>query len=485
MKYTFDDIAGYEQEKAELKKLCEIIANRKAYEKKGASLPKGIIFYGDTGTGKTLFAKVLASVCDLKILSIDLGGLSDERAIARRIRKVFAEAEKSAKPAMIFFDELDKVLPNEREEYVTDRAKSILAQLLTLIDGMESGNNFIFVATCNGYNSLPQTLVRPGRIDKKIHIAEPDYPSRVAILEMYARRTSCSFEMSMEELARLCPDFSCAALETLINECILQSDADGFISEKLIKERILESRSQDIPRPSSSQADYIQACRNIGSFVVAKNFNDGEYLLRLGDNTVCNLYFNGVISDFDDDFDDEDGIDFGEEFTADEGGAAIGFRDSDEDDGFDDDEDDQPYMYYTKTEYLQALCALMGGYAAEEVVLNKIYDNVQFPLTTADMVLTGISRAGLLGLNLRYNDARHDELRYSDERIQRINDEFDRILDDCLKKARLIVEANAALIRKLIPVLVDKRSIFRGECEKIISELGGITKLSLGEAAPN
>ena len=143
MNYKFSDIAGYEQEKSELKRLCDIINNRELYLKRGAKLPKGIIFYGETGTGKTLFAKVMASTCNLKMINIDLGNLAEENLLLKKIAGAFESARKSDKPAMIFFDEIDKVLPNASEEYYSDHSKAVLAQLLTLIDGMNRNKNFI------------------------------------------------------------------------------------------------------------------------------------------------------------------------------------------------------------------------------------------------------------------------------------------------------------------------------------------------------
>ncbi len=292
--------------------------------------------------------------------------------------------------------------------------------------------------------------------------------------------------MTMEELAKLCNRFSCAALETLVNECVLQSDKNGFISEKLIKERILESKSEDLPRRMPTQADMINACRNIGCFIVARSLNSGDYLLRLGNNTVCNLYFNAAISQYDDDFDDEDGIDFGiQPNDEDSETGGIGFRDrnyDNADDNYDDDDDDEDddncSFYYTKADYLNAICALMGGYVAEELVLNKLYDNTYYLLTTVDCILSGMSRDGLMGLDLRYSSDRNDDIKYTQEKLNKVNAEFDKIIDYCYKKAKPIIEANAELIKKLIPILVEKGNIFKPECEKILNELGGIKTLS-------
>ena len=312
MNYNFENIAGYEVEKEELKRLCEIFNNREKHLKKGAKLPKGIIFYGEAGTGKTLFSKVMASVCGLEVFKIDLGDVEDESAICAYIKKTFVKASKRNEPTMIFFDEMDKVLPNDDEEYYTDRSKTILTQLLTLIDGMDSAGNIVFVATCNNYNALPETLTRPGLLDKKIGIGVPNYSSRVEILKMYIQKSSCKFETPIEDMAKLCSGFSCAGIETLINECILQSSEDGLVSGELFQSKLYEIKNEDIPRGRYSADDTIHACRNVGSFIVAKTYNNGNYILSIDGDTVCSEHFNSVISDYDDDYgcdyddDDED-----------------------------------------------------------------------------------------------------------------------------------------------------------------------------------
>lgn len=259
--------------------------------------------------------------------------------------------------------------------------------------------------------------------------------------------------MSMEELAKMCNGFSCAALETLINECVLKSDEKGFVSEKLIKERILECKSEDLPRKTPTQADVINACRNIGCFVVARSLNSGDYLLRLGNNTVCNLYFNAAISRYDNDFDDEDGIDFCAE-NKNPVNNNIGFRDREYDDDDYDEDDEEDYelsCYYTRSDYLNAICTLMGGYIAEEIVLNKTYDNTYPLLMTTDYILMGMSEDGLLGLNLRYSEYRGDKLPYPREKLDKINAEFDKIVEDCYKKQNRLSKQTPSSSENLCP----------------------------------
>ena len=462
MNYTFNSIAGYETEKKELEKLCKIFNNLKNYEEKGAKLPKGIIFYGEPGTGKTLFSKVMANVCGLEVLKIDLGDVKNESAICKYIKKTFVKASKSKEPVMIFFDEMDKVLPNDEEEYYTDRSKTILTQLLTLIDVMDSAGNVVFVATCNYYDLLPETLTRPGRLDKKIGLSRPNYFSRVEILNMYAKKSSCRFELPMEETAKLCTGFSCSALETLINECILQSDESGFISEQLMQEHIFEIKNEDIPRKTSKVDDMVFACRNVGAFIVAKTFNVGESVLSLSVDSVCNKFFNNIISYFDDDYDDdcelEDDL----------------FLSNDSFNKQEDNEERVSTRYYSKSDLINTITVLLGGYVAEELILHKIYDNVSFYLLIIDEILFALAKNGMLGLDLLYRSQRSEELPYSCERVERLNQVFDEIVQDCYKKAKTIITNNKDLAEKLISTLSEKKVLKEAESKLLLTEFGGI-----------
>lgn len=463
MEYHFNDIAGYEDEKAELKRLCDVISNQDRVERLGGEMPKGIVFYGETGTGKTLFANVLASECGLQVISINVGDVNNSVQICRRIRRAFERAAKGKSRYMIFFDELDKVLPNAAEGYLSAQSKTILAQLLTAIDGMHGANNFIFVATCNDYMSLPPTLVRPGRIDKKIYIGNPSYASRVEILTMYAQRTSCRFEITMEELAKLSSGFSGAALKTLINECVLQSDENGFIAKTLVTERILEIKNEDIPRGKSSVSDSIIACRNLGTFVVARAFNSGKYVVNLDCSSVGNNFFNKIIGECDDSYDDDD---------------SYGYYCEDDDDENDDDHatdnENSGVCYYTKSDFLNTICVLLGGYAAEELIFNKTYDNLASHVSNVESILLKMSQHGMFGLNNIFLSWRDRQLCYTDEFVDRLNKIFADTIDECYAKAKSIVSKNKSIIKKLMPILVEKEFIDDKICEPIIKELGGI-----------
>lgn len=486
MNYNFDSIAGYEREKEELKRLCDVINNRAHYQKLGAQLPKGIIFYGEPGTGKTLFAKVLASVCNLKIFKIDLGDVENESEICRHIKKMFTQAAQEKEPTMVFFDEVDKILPNDEERYYTDRSKTILTQLLTQIDGMNSTGNIIFVATCNEYDELPETLVRPGRIDKKIGLGVPSYSSRVQILNMYAKRTTCRFDVDFEDVATRSCGLTCSALETLINECVLQSDENGVVSEELMYERLYEIKNEDIPRPRSFEEDVVTACRNVGAFVVSRAFDKGRYLLSLGD-TVCSDFFDAIIEeyatgyDWDDDYDDDDDWDDDydddddwDEDDWDEEQAELDKYYSGETVDDDNEIDESPRRFCGKDDLQNALVVLMGGYVAQEVVLHKTYNNVYGYLQEIDGLLIKMAECGMFGLDLRFSSSRNKEIPYSADRLQKLNAVFDATTAACYEKAKKIIVANKSLIKKLMITLAEKQDLDQKQAEELIEKYGGI-----------
>ncbi len=470
MNYTFNDIAGFQTEKEELKRLCEVLSNRQKYLKKGAKLPKGIIFYGEAGTGKTLFAKVLAHECGLYTYSIDIAEIDNVAQICKKIKRAFEKAAKRMQPSMIFFDELDKLLPNDKEEYYTDQSKMILAQLLALIDGMSSSGNFVFVATCNGYGSLPETLVRPGRIDKKINIGKPNYDSRVDILKLYASNSACKFEITMEELAKLCSGFTCSALETLINECVIQSDDNNYVSKKLITERILEIKQEDIPRAPSNVSDTISACRNIGYFIVARSFNNGNYVLNLEADNLGNNFFNKILSEYDSDYEADDDYE-DDDYTDEEENDEIteNIRENGNSFMYEDEN-----IYFSKTDFLNTICVLCGGYIAEQIIFNKIYDNMHGVLSNIYAILFAMSEQCMFGMDYAFSSWRNDKLPHSDEFKDKINSLFANTISDCYKIAEKIIEKNKELIKKLIPKLVEKRYMDNVVCEHLLKELGGI-----------
>lgn len=447
---NFNNIAGYEKEKAELKGLCEIFTNRKEYEAKGAKMPKGVIFYGEPGTGKTLFLKVMASVCNLEVFAIDPSNDS-ETNIKKSIKKAFTKAAKKKSPCIVFFDEMDKYLPNPYERYNTDNARSVMTQLLTLIDGLDSSPDIIFVATCNDYATLPETLVRPGRIDKKIQLGLPDYASRKEIIELYLVQTACDFKIPVEDMAKSTSGLSCAALQTIVNECILHSDEDGGVSYELFKRVVMEIKDEDIPRDRSVINDTITACRNVGIMLVARHFNNSDYTLNLYDKFMGNRFFenfifnNGDLNDFDDDDDYDDEAHDNRSFNRD---------------------DSCDLKYFSKTDYLHALSVMFGGYAAQEIFFNKTYDNNSMYISGAQNVFLKMLENGMFGL--RYANLTNSDLFSFDDYDEKILNLMFDTFEDCHQRAKEILEDKKELIGKLVDELVKYGELSRVQCELLI-----------------
>ena len=450
---AFNKIAGYTKEKAELQSLVEIFNNRKKYESKGATLPKGIIFYGPSGTGKTLFAEVLAKECSMKKIVISISDSSSEHDICKRIKRAFAQGAKSKEPVMIFFDELDKVLPNDVEEYHTDRSKTILTQLLTLIDGMEKAGKIVFVATCNNYGELPESITRPGRFDKKICLDLPDATSRTAILKLYMGMSSTKFEMNAESISKLTGGFSPAGLKTLVNDCILVSDENNYISEAQLREKILEIKEEDIPTERSEQSYIIDAVRSIGSFLVARSYIDSDYFLNLDDDKVGNYFLDAVIEDGSYDDDDD-------------------YYDDEDEEWEEEDESDEStdISAISSHDYLAAITALLGGYAAEELIFKRIYTNLESALSSIDRILVKMSKCGMLGLDMVYDFECYEVSRYPERAKERMDEKFIQIRVECYGKAMEFLEKNEELIRFLVAALVSRKSIEKDECEALIEQ---------------
>lgn len=444
----FDRIAGYAKEKEELMRLCEVIRNREEYRKKGARPPKGIVFYGEAGTGKTLFATVMSTYCDLPLIKISPADSASATCVNDSIRTAVEEARRHPDGCIVYFDELDKVLPNDDERYYTDASKAALIQLLTFIDGMDSSPNTVFIATCNYYNTLPTSLTRPGRLDKKMHIGLPTAQSREAIIKMYTDRSSCHFEKSVKDIAKLCKGFSCAALESMVNECVIRSRSDGTVPTELIKRIICEISGEDITRTLTREDALASAYRSIGSLAVARELApESDYTVSLdGDNLGNDLYI-AIIENCTYDDDDE----YGQHSNSDAGALRSRFL-------------------FSKTEHINAITILLGGYAAEELLLGDTYANLEYVFRKINTVLFSMAENGMLGIGNHYSYSRNNNLSYSQETTDRLNAIFDEITADCYNKAVECVKNNRAFIERLVPVLIDKTYLAKDECEAIISD---------------
>lgn len=223
-KATFDDVAGGDEEKEELKEIVDFLRDNKKYTEIGARIPKGVLLLGPPGTGKTLLARAVAGEAKVPFFSIS-GSDFVEMFVgvgASRVRDLFEQAKKNA-PAIIFIDEIDAV-GRQRGAGLGgghDEREQTLNQLLVEMDGFEDNDSVIVMAATNRRDILDPALLRPGRFDRQILVGYPDVKGREAILKVHTRNKPLAPDVDLETIAKSTVGFTGADLENLVNEASL------------------------------------------------------------------------------------------------------------------------------------------------------------------------------------------------------------------------------------------------------------------------
>ena len=229
-KVTFKDVAGADEEKADLEEIVDFLKEPKKYMALGARIPKGVLLVGPPGTGKTLIAKAVAGEAGVPFFSIS-GSDFVELYVgvgASRVRDLFDQAKKHA-PAIVFIDEIDAV-GRQRGAGLGgghDEREQTLNQLLVEMDGFGNNAGVIVMAATNRADILDPALLRPGRFDRQIYIGVPDIKGRVEILKVHARKKPFEDDVSFDAIARSTVGFTGADLENLLNEAALLAAREG------------------------------------------------------------------------------------------------------------------------------------------------------------------------------------------------------------------------------------------------------------------
>jgi len=221
---TYEDIGGLRGEVAKVREMIELpMKHPELFERLGIEAPKGVLLQGPPGTGKTLLAKAVANETNAHFISISgpeiMGkyyGESEER-----LRQIFDEAQKNA-PSIIFIDEIDSIAP-KREEVTGEVEKRVVAQLLSLMDGMEARGKVVVIAATNRPNALDPALRRPGRFDREIEIGVPDQSGRLEILQIHTRGMPLADDVDLKKLASSSHGFVGADLGALAKEAAIRA----------------------------------------------------------------------------------------------------------------------------------------------------------------------------------------------------------------------------------------------------------------------
>ena len=221
---TYDDIGGLGGVIDQVREMVELpLKHPELFQRLGIDPPKGVLLHGPPGTGKTLLARAVAGECEARFFSIAgpeiMGSHFGESE--QRLREIFNQARQEA-PAIIFIDELDAIAP-KREQVGSEIERRIVAQLLTLMDGLEPRQNVVVIAATNRVDAIDEALRRPGRFDREINVGVPDERGRRDILEIHTRGMPLAPDVSLDELARISYGFVGADMGALCREAAIEA----------------------------------------------------------------------------------------------------------------------------------------------------------------------------------------------------------------------------------------------------------------------
>lgn len=409
MSNNFNVIAGYDAEKKEVVKLTNMFNNYDEYSSKGIKLPKGLLFYGRPGVGKTLFSKVIAKEINRKFIELNFTQ-SNELDKHKQIKDVFELAKRSA-PSIVFIDEIDKLVPAVRPNraYESDSTRSNLHLLLQMLDGINTYEDVMVIATTNSLSELPTPLTRSGRIDKHIHLGLPCENSRLELINMYLNKVEYPHLLDNEKLVKLTDGLSGADIETIINEVFLEAiyEESTYVSTEDFIKQIERTRNKDLLRkPSPNHIDLV-ATHELGHYVASLNskLQVREVSLYPNHNSLASVRF-------------------------------ARFND-----------------FMTKVDIENIVVGLLAGRAAEEVYFGETYGGSYGDLTRAYRMIRESLTYGNYGFEYLALD---DGNNLSDSMKDSINNKVKTTIESLYQKALMIINDNKESIDILKPYLKDK-----------------------------
>ncbi|MFN3268683.1 MAG: AAA family ATPase, partial [Zestosphaera sp.] len=224
MRVTYEDVGGMKEVVERVRELIELpLKHPELFRKLGIEPPKGVLLYGPPGVGKTLLAKAVATEADAYFVAINGPEIMSKYygESEQRLREIFEEARKNA-PAIIFIDEIDSIAP-KREEVIGEVEKRVVAQLLTLMDGLEGRGDVIVIGATNRIEAVDPALRRPGRFDREIEIPMPNKQERLEILQIHTRNVPLAEDVNLAKLSEITHGFTGADLAALVKEAALNA----------------------------------------------------------------------------------------------------------------------------------------------------------------------------------------------------------------------------------------------------------------------
>lgn len=459
-KVTFNDVAGVDEAKEELKEIIEFLKDPGKFQRLGGKIPKGVLLLGPPGTGKTLLAKAVAGEAGVPFLSIS-GAEFVEMFVgvgASRVRDLFEQAKKLA-PCIVFIDEIDAVGRHRGAGLGGghDEREQTLNQLLVEMDGFEENSGIIVIAATNRPDILDPALLRPGRFDRQIVVDRPDVKGRLEILKVHTRRLPLAPDVNLEIIAKSTPGFSGADLANLVNEAaLLAARKNHDLVTMQDFEEAKDKVMMGIQRKNvaiSEKEKRITAYHESGHVLVAKMLPEADPVHKV---TIIPR------------------------------GRALGVT---------------TYLpiderhTYSK-EYLEAMITYaLGGRAAEKLIFNSLTtgaaDDLEKATTIARKMVCewGMSeRLGPLTYGTKEEEiflgkeiTRHQN--YSEQTAILIDEEVKRIVTTCMERAEKILLENIDALHRLAKALLERETLTGDEIDKIIKgeELPALQKKDNGQ----
>lgn len=444
IKVRFSDVAGAEEEKEELQEIVEFLKDPKKFNEMGARVPKGVLLVGPPGTGKTLFAKAVAGEAGVPFFSMS-GSDFVEMFVgvgASRVRDLFDQAKRNM-PCIIFIDEIDAV-GRQRGAGLgggNDEREQTLNQLLVEMDGFDTSTNIIIMAATNRADILDPALMRPGRFDRQVYVSRPDVRSREAILKVHARQKPIGPDVNFRTVARITAGFTGADLANLLNEAAILAARAG--RKVITMADVNEGINKVVMGPQKKSRLVTEPDKRITAY-----HESGHAILA-----SCLKYCDPV-----------------HEVTIIPRGMAAGYTmtlpENDND-------------HVTKQQLLDQITMTLGGRVAEELIIKNVSTGASGDIRqltqTAQRMVTEWGMSDKIGPLFYGSDGEifvgknyQTEKGYSDEIANTIDEEVNKIVTACHKRATELLSERESILHAMAKVLFEKETIHTEEVEMLM-----------------